>query len=663
MKIVTVVPFKKGILGEDLTYFTAQNIRSGSIVSVSLRNKKILGLVVNVADASHAKSEIKNASFNLKKISEVKERSIFLKEYLDSVIETSKYFVSSKNNGFVSLIPAPFRENYDKLAKLKIDEKNTENKQKIKTEKLLFQYPMEDRISVYKTLIRESFARGKSIFLVLPTEFDINKWSGLLSKGIEQFVFSLHSEVSNKKIIINYEKIIASSHPVLIFGTPPFLSIPRPDIETIILEHENSAGYKMIGGPHFDLRTFVEIYASRIKAKFILADEMLRFETIERKDLDNLNSSHPLSFRINFTGEIKILGKEPALLPAQTGADGEKFKIFSNESIKEIQNAIAKKKNVFIFSLRKGLATMTVCRDCGETLSCEKCGAPLVLYLSHQGKKRMFVCNQCLQNKDGDTVCPACGSWNLIPLGIGIDTVYEEIKKLLSAQAEFSKTKILKLDKESAKTKKGAEKIIQEFSAQGGSASGGEGAILIGTEMAFFYLKNKVPLSIIASFDSLWNIPNFKMSEKIIQIILSMINHTEETLLIQTKNENDKIIKAVKTRILSPFVREELEDRKKLGYPPFKRFIKITYLGDKEQTLKAKKMLEEIFQEYSPEIFSGFIARIKGKYITNALIKIDPKKWSLPEISANSSIDENLFAKLSSLPPAFEIFVDPEDLL
>ena len=181
--------------------------------------------------------------------------------------------------------------------------------------------------------------------------------------------------------------------------------------------------------------------------------------------------------------------------------------------------------------------------------------------------------------------------------------------------------------------------------------------------MAFFYLKNKVPLSIIASFDSLWNIPNFKMSEKIIQIILSLMNNTEKMLLIQTKNENDKIMQVIKARNLLSFVREELEDRKKLGYPPFKRFIKITHLGDKEQTLKAKKILEEIFQEYFPEIFSGFIARLKGKYITNALIKIDPKKWSLPEISANSSIDENLFAKLFSLPPAFEIFVDPEDLL
>ena len=47
----------------------------------------------------------------------------------------------------------------------------------------------------------------------------------------------------------------------------------------------------------------------------------------------------------------------------------------------------------------------------------------------------------------------------------------------------------------------------------------------------------------------------------------------------------------------------------------------------------------------------------------NTLIKIEPQKWSLPEISFNSCIDENLLKKLTSLPSSFEIFVDPEDLL
>jgi primosomal protein N' (replication factor Y) len=250
----------------------------------------------------------------------------------------------------------------------------------------------------------------------------------------------------------------------------------------------------------------------------------------------------------------------------------------------------------------------------------------------------------------GDVSCANCGGWNLMPLGIGTDTVYEYTKE------GFPEAKIFKLDKDSVKNAKEAEKTIKEFEENPGS-------ILIGTEMAFFYLTKKVPLSVVASFDSFWSIPNFRMGEKIIQIMLSMIENTTEKLIIQTKNDKDRAIRAIESENLLHFVREELADRKKLDYPPFKRFIKITHLGDKEQSIKAKEVLERIFQDYSPVIFSGFIARLKGKYVTNALIKMEPKKWSLPEISVNSTIDENLLLKLASLPLSFQVLVDPEDLL
>ena len=459
---------------------------------------------------------------------------------------------------------------------------------------------------------------------------------------------------------MTYEKVVNSVHPILIIGTAPFLSIPKKDIGAIILEHENSNAYKMITKMRLDLRVFVEIYASKINAKLIMADEILRYETIGRIGIDNLNPLYPLSFRINFGGEIEIENPNKIAearlsqdISKASGTSGKKFKIFSDKSIEKIKLALENKKSVFIFTLRKGLATMTLCRDCKEAVSCEKCGAPLTLYMSHQNKKRMFVCSRCAEEKEGDIVCAYCGSWNLAPLGIGTDTVYEEIEKL------FPKIKIFKLDKESAKTALGAKKIIKEFSAKNGEF----GKILIGTEMAFFYLKEKVSLSIIASFDSLWSIPNFKMGEKIIQIVLSIISNTEETLIIQAKNEKDPAILAFQKKNLLSFAREELEDRRKLSYPPYKRFIKIIYLGDKEQPIKTKKMLEEVFKEYNPEIFSGFIARLKSKYATNALIKVDSKKWSLPELSSNSTIDKNLFNLLSSLPPTYEVSVDPEDLL
>jgi len=651
MKIVTVIPLGKSAWKEDLTYFTAKDVQVGNIVLVPIRNKNTLALVLSVLDATEEKSNLKDLNFNLKKIVEIKENSIFSKEFFDSTLATSTYFAASKNTGVSALIPNIFLEEYDKISKFKIGiintNKNISEEKNLRAEKLLLQVPFKDRVSIYKTLIRASFAERKSVFVVLPTEHDVEYFKELLSKGIEKFTFAFHGSLSTKKILIGLEGAMSTEHPILIIGTAPYLAISRNDISTIILEHESSTAFKMVARPYFDLRTFTEIFAQKANIKIILGDTLLRFETISRYDTEGLVPMHPLSFRIDYDGKIEIIGEKKV---AQNEKKGE-FKILKDESLQEIETALKNKKNVFVFALRKGLATMTMCRDCGDALLCDKCSAPLVLYFSKDGKKRMFVCNRCHSEKASETACTTCGGWNLTPLGIGTDTVTEMLK------AAFPKNKnILKLDKESAKTSKGAEKIIEDFEKA-------QGAILVGTEMAINYMGENIPTSIIASMDSFWSIPNFKISEKILQLTLSIMSKTEKHFIIQTKNENDPLIVAIKSGNLLSFIREELSDRKNLNYPPFKRFIKVVHLGDKEKTLGATEALKRIFNDYNPEIFSGFHTKMKDKYVTNMLIKLDPKEWSLPELLPQSKIDDTLYKKLLSLQPTFSVFVDPEDIL
>jgi primosomal protein N' (replication factor Y) len=276
--------------------------------------------------------------------------------------------------------------------------------------------------------------------------------------------------------------------------------------------------------------------------------------------------------------------------------------------------------------------------------------APVVLYVSKDGTKRMFVCNKCKMEKNSDIVCDYCQSWNLVPMGIGTDTVYEDLK------THFPKNKIFKLDKEVATNATEAIKIIKEFENTAG-------AVLVGTEMALFYLKNKVSLSLIASFDSLWSIPNFKMSEKILQIIFGIMHITEHSFIIETKNIHDEAISAVKSGNLMSYVRGELEDRKSLGYPPYKRFIKVSHLGDKEDTLYTRKALAEVFKDYNPTIFGGFVEKLKGKYTTNLLIKLEPEEWSIGELSIGGTIHKDVRLKIESLPASFSVYIDPEDLL
>jgi primosomal protein N' len=649
MKIITVIPLQKGGVRDELSYFTTKEIEPGQVAVVGLRNKKILGLVVATEDAGEHKSDIKGYDFNLKKIIEVKEKSFFSKDYIDSIILASKYFAVRKNDLATSLIPSILREEYDKVEKFSTSttEAKIADAKNLKAEKLLFQTSHDERISYYKTLIRGSFAQKKSVFIVLPTEQDIEKFSTELIRGIEKYTLLFHAGIPKKKLMERIEASQNGAHPVLILGTTPFLALPREDLGTIVLEHESSNAYRTMGRPTIDMRTFVEIFAQKAKARLIIGDTLLRLETISRKESEILPSVHALNFRLAYSGEIKILG------PNGSPREKSKFEVLKEESIEEIKKTIGKKKNVFIFSLRKGLATMTICRDCSSALYCERCSAPIVLYISEDGKKRMYACNRCRRQLDPLTTCPVCYSWNLFPLGIGTETVTELLKETFAGD---KKTKIFRIDKESAKSAVAAKEIIKKFESE-------NGAILVGTEMAFFYLNKKVPLSLIASFDSLWSIPNFRIGERALSIMLSIIEKTESKFIIQTKNKNDEAIMSVEANNLLPFVRTELSDRKAAGYPPFERFIKITHLGDKEATARAKNILKEIFSEYKPEIFSGFVSRLKGKYMTNALIKIEPYKWSIPELLFHSTIDETLLQKLQSLPPNFNIAVDPEDLL
>jgi len=67
MQIISVIPFKKGILKGDLTYFSSLNIAVGNIVSVPIRNKETLALVTASEELKERKSYIKNINFNLTK--------------------------------------------------------------------------------------------------------------------------------------------------------------------------------------------------------------------------------------------------------------------------------------------------------------------------------------------------------------------------------------------------------------------------------------------------------------------------------------------------------------------------------------------------------------------------------------------------------------------
>ncbi len=643
MYIVSVTPLKKGTFADSLSYFSNKEVGIGDIVTVPFRSKKISALVTEIEPLRDAKNAVKNAHFNLKKIDTHRGPSIFSGAFFDAARMLAPYYLSRESVLYNLLIPTPLLESYATLKKAKgeIAPRNSN----IKQEKLIFQNHLDERLSWYKTYIRESFARKKSVFIVLPTFSDILLFKEALAKGIEAYTFLFHSELANKEQVAAYNALVQEPHPVLIIATAPYLIINRNDLGTVILEHESSTAYRSVKAPHVDLRLFVELWSSIGKHKLILGDTLMRVETLFRNDNHEFGDIGTPTFRINHPAKEGIVPTK-----IETGKINGQFQSLGTTMREMIKMVHEKNQRAFILTLRKGLSTITICRDCGTSLACEFCNAPLVLYEENKKAGRIFICTKCKRHAPSDAVCTRCGSWNLIPLGIGIEYVADEIKK------HFPDVPLFRIDKETTTTHLQAERAGRAFY----KSSGG---ILLGTEMAFPYLTDKVAYTGVASFDSLFNIPSFRTNERVVHLLIALESKAEIATIIQTRNPNEEMLEMMRGTTMLGWYRGEIEDRKRFKYPPFGTLIKVSIPGDSVMLKEMRTKLEEMFRAYEPDIFK---ATYRTKYKKDILIMIlRPKRsdWSLPEFSPGGVLNPDLRALLESLGPAAIIEVDPENLL
>lgn len=646
MKIATVTPINKGIFKENLTYFTTLEIKEGSIVQVPIGNRKIQALVIKIEELTDMKSEIKNSDFALKKISQITHENFFRPEFIEACRETADYFASNLGQIIKSLSPKSILENEALDLKRPLSEDPAKpvlaegEAPTIKQYKFVLQQADEERLTYYKGLIRETFAKKNSVFLCLPTASDIDRIAESFEKGIGEFTTILHSNLSKKEILTRWSFAVENQHPVLIIATPIFLSIPRHDLGLIIFEKENTSSYKDLSRPFIDYRTFGEIYATKLKAKIIFGDLALRSETIFRTERGDFAPIPPMKYRSLANGHQMVID---AKNDNRTGLNDARA--ISKELAEIIQESFDNKEKIFIMCGRKGISPMTVCNDCGQMVFCDNCGAPLSLHKNHpagekSNKTYIYLCHKCGNIKDVRDKCSSCGSWRLSLLGQGVEKVEEEIKALLP------ECNIFKITSEDTKSYKKAKEVFAKFQTQPKS-------ILIGTEMANYFITEKIDNIVMTGIDGFFSIPDFRISEKVLVLILRLRQLANKKFIIQTRKPEEKVLDYGLKGNLLDFYRDEIDERRKFGYPPFKVLIKITRVGKKFDVLADMKSLETSLANYSPVTFPAAGQPGRGEYMMHTLIKLTSAKW----------VDQELLEKLKALPPAFLINIEPESIL
>ena len=206
--------------------------------------------------------------------------------------------------------------------------------------------------------------------------------------------------------------------------------------------------------------------------------------------------------------------------------------------------------------------------------------------------------------------------------------------------------KIFRVDKDKTSTPKRALAEVQNFYASPGS-------VLLGTEMALPYLDKKIENTAVASLDSLFSLPDFRIHERILHLLLQIRNLTGSSLLVQTRVPREKILEYALKGNLADFYREEIKARETFRYPPFTTLIKISLSGSRGPVSREMMKLSEFFKPFETEIFPAFIEESRGAFTMHALLRLPRGQW----------VDETLLQKILSLPPQFRVVVDPESLL
>jgi len=161
-----------------------------------------------------------------------------------------------------------------------------------------------------------------------------------------------------------------------------------------------------------------------------------------------------------------------------------------------------------------------------------------------------------------------------------------------------------RLDSDTASKRRESQKILEGFGR-------GDFQILLGTQMvAKGHHFPKVGLSAVIGADVGISLPDFRASEKVLQLLIqaagragrSVIKKEPGLVMVQTFSPDNPIFKYLKKEDYTGFLESELTIRKELKYPPFNRIILII-VSSKDKTkaknasLRLKDQIKKIIAE------------------------------------------------------------------
>jgi primosomal protein N' len=350
----------------------------------------------------------------------------------------------------------------------------------------------------------------------------------------------------------------------------------------------------------------------------------------------------PLEYRTHPEASLQSTVKGVTLIDARRdkeipqGTATEPWSALPKNLREHIGMAAGAGGRVLVLAVRKGYAPSVICRDCGTARTDEHGNVLTFTKSGPNGHAFRTVEGKILESTD--VLCEVCGSWNLLPLGVGVERVEEELR------AQFPDSRVIRFEGDTVRTAASARKALEHAREPG--------AIIIGTEAALPWLLTlklqPFDLGAIASADSLLALPFWRARERFVRIGFLLSSMSKQTYL-GTRLPDDTAARLLQNPTDPTFFQEEASLRRALHYPPFGTLVVLQAEGTRAALTILDASIRNAVGDHAVTVLPH-----------RALTRTELRRSFVVHLKEGAWPDKNLALHLRALSPAIRILIDPE---
>jgi primosomal protein N' (replication factor Y) len=517
------------------------------------------------------------------------------------------------------------------------------------------------KTEIYLRAAQEALEQGRGAIVLVPEIALTPQIVGRFAERFGDTIAVLHSRLTGAQRYAEWRRLREGSARICV-GPRSAVFAPVERLGLIVLDEEHDASYKHEGDPRYDARDVAAERARRCGAVLLAGSATPRPESVARLPASVL-ASRVDSRALPAVEVLDMRGQTHGLHPLTVDA---------------LAGVRAARGKAIVLLNRRGWSNFLSCHSCGAVWSCPECDVALVLHRAGG----FLACHHCGHREPVPARCGECSSTAVARHGTGTERLQHDLRQIfddgrfpvfrldadvVGAGAPHGSTpagraaRVAGADAPAQDPDRAVGALLRRFEAA-------ECGVLIGTQMvAKGHDFPDVSLGVVLDADATLRFPDFRAEERTFALIAQLAGRAGRgghgRVLVQTIAPDARPIVHAAQHDSHGFLTGELERRRALDYPPYSNLIRVVLAAaDAAPAHAAAVALRSRFlasdgAANASVLGPAVLFRLRGRERRVLVIKAGQRR---PAVQALGAAVSELAGERTYTGVSFSVDVDPQ---